>query len=103
MKSAFDIFYENQSPANALKLAIEDAKAGKLKDWPFIDALNKALAIVEAQDNAMSAAAPDMLAALEKLAGHCGHYASMPHAHSDAWKDVAEAHAAIKKAKGGTL
>ena len=47
------------------------------------------------------AAAPELLEALEKCAGHTSHYASMPRAHSDAWKDVAAAHAAIAKAKGG--
>jgi hypothetical protein len=46
------------------------------------------------------AAAPDMLKALQTLAGHVAHYASMPHAHSDAHRDVANAYAVIRKATG---
>lgn len=46
------------------------------------------------------AAAPELLASLEKLAGHVAHYAAMPHAHSEADKDFAEARRAIAKAKG---
>jgi hypothetical protein len=56
----------------------------------------------EADANArLIAAAPDLLAAIETLLPHVLHYASMPHAHSDAHKDAANAAAAIAKAAGG--
>lgn len=35
----------------------------------------------------------------ETLAGHVAHYAAMPHAHSNAHKHVAEAHAILAKFK----
>jgi hypothetical protein len=55
----------------------------------------------ECKDNArLISAAPDLLAALQSLIGHVAHYAAMPHAHKDAHKDVANAYAAINKAKG---
>ena len=46
------------------------------------------------------AAAPDLLEALYKLVLHVGHYSSMPHAHPDAARDMANARAAIAKAEG---
>jgi hypothetical protein len=56
----------------------------------------------EARANAaLIAAAPDMLAILEKLTLHTLHYATMQHAHSSAHKDAADARAIIK-AIGGT-
>jgi hypothetical protein len=45
------------------------------------------------------AAAPELLESLETLLLHVLHYASMPHAHSDAHKNAAAARAIIKKAK----
>jgi len=51
----------------------------------------------------LTLAAPDLLASLQKLVGHVAHYAPMPHAHSDAHKDVAEAYAAIRKATTGDI
>lgn len=46
------------------------------------------------------AAAPELLEALSKLVLHVGHYSSMPHAHPDAARDMANARAAIAKAEG---
>ena len=47
------------------------------------------------------AAAPELLGCLETLLGHAMHYASMPHAHSEAHRDVANTRAAIAKATSG--
>lgn len=44
-------------------------------------------------------AIPDLLDALETLIGHVGHYASFPKAHSDAYRDQANASAALKQAR----
>lgn len=44
--SAFDAFAFNPSPANAVRLAIEDHKAGMI-DGPFLDAINRARNICE--------------------------------------------------------
>lgn len=57
---------------------------------------------VEYANAKLISAAPDLLDALEVLAGHVAHYAAMPHAHSEAYKDLANAHAAIRKATGAT-
>ena len=43
------------------------------------------------------ASAPELLEMLEQLTLHVMHYASMPHAHSDAHKNAANARALIKK------
>lgn len=45
----------------------------------------------------------DVLDALEKLIGHASHYASFPLAHSDTHRDVADASAALKKARAERL
>lgn len=45
----------------------------------------------------------DVLDALETLIGHASHYASFPLAHSDAHRDVANASAALKKARAERL
>ena len=47
---------------------------------------------------ALFTAAPELLAQLEKCRGHVAHYGAMPHAHSDAYRDAANANAAIRKA-----
>jgi hypothetical protein len=44
------------------------------------------------------AAAPEMRDALQRLIGHVLHYASMPHAHADAHRDVADARAVLLRA-----
>ena len=46
-----------------------------------------------------NSAIPDALDALETLVGHVGHYASFPQAHSDAYRDHANARAALRKAR----
>ena len=46
------------------------------------------------------AAAPDLLKSLETLVCHVMHYQSMPHACSDAAKDIAVALAVLRKANG---
>jgi hypothetical protein len=40
--SAFETFESDPTPSNAVALAVADHRAGKLIDWPFVDALNKA-------------------------------------------------------------
>ena len=49
---------------------------------------------------ALIVSSPDLLKHLQTLLGHVLHYASMPHAHSDANRDVANAIAVIAKAMG---
>jgi hypothetical protein len=44
------------------------------------------------------AAAPELLAALDTLIGHVLHYQSLPHAHSDAARDAANARQVLAKA-----
>lgn len=65
-------------------IPLSDGKGGEIKRVAPITPLTEA--------------APDMLAMLEKLVLHVMHYASMPHAHSEAYKDVADARAIIKQA-----
>ena len=45
-------------------------------------------------------AAPELLAALQTLIPHVLHYATLPHAHSGAYRDAAGALAAIAQATG---
>jgi len=47
-ETAFDAFYKNPSPLTAVRLAIEDHKAGDVVDWDFVTALNRAADILEA-------------------------------------------------------
>lgn len=54
--TAFDQFKASPSPATAVALAIEDHRAGKLTDWPFVDELRKAEAQVAAYSKLVAAA-----------------------------------------------
>ncbi len=58
---------------------------------------------IEREANArLIAAAPELLAMVKKLRNYVGHYASMPHAHPDAYKDEANARQLIRQATGDT-
>lgn len=55
----------------------------------------------ELRDGAVALKAyPDLIATIRVLGFHVMHYASMPHAHSDAHKDLANALAVLKQATG---
>jgi hypothetical protein len=76
-------------PEGELAVTIEDANGNPIAD-----------VYGSARDNpnaTLMESAPDLLAMLEKLTLHTLHYASMPHAHSEAHKDAADARALIAK------
>ena len=70
-------------------------------NFQVLDNGNAFVAEASTEANArLIAAAPELLEALSKLVLHVGHYSSMPHAHPDAARDMANARAAIAKATG---
>lgn len=51
-KGAFETFYANQTPENAVRLAIADHRVGDVVSWEFLEALNKAADLLAAQNDA---------------------------------------------------
>jgi len=64
--SAFDTYYADPTPINALKLAISDLRAQRSPEWDYIQNLDTALTILEANHVRLHNHA-DLLISLETL------------------------------------
>lgn len=86
-------------PASSVHVAWRGLTAPSVITRKMVEAARDTIRHFQQPAHGLLTIEQQLIAHLEVCAGHVGHYASMPHAASSAYKDAAAAWALIRKAK----